>query len=453
MGVSASLQSNEVAVAPGTEVSVLLRVRNTGAVVDQFTFQSLGDGAGWISVDPPQVSLFPGAEETVQVLFRPPRTSAATAGSYPFAIKIISREEPGGGVAEEGVVTVSAFDERNVELFPQTARGRGAGRYEVAVDNRGNAPINVQLVGTDTENQLGFAFSTPMLSVPPGTAQISKLRVTPPKRIWKGPLKTYQFQVNAEEPGATPQPVAGAYLQEAILPPWIVQAVIAFVAILLVLFILWQTLFKSSIKSAAKDAVKEEVSSQLSAAGVTAAPTTAAGGGGGGGGGGATTTTGGGGGGGGSTTVGTTVPGGGGAPNGTVSAFGNPVDFRLAPNPAVPKGTTQPQSRPTPANSTFFLTDIVLQNPDGNIGRITIERDGTTLLTSALENLPRSRLPLRGPIRVRHRSRRDGRGVLLARLPRRLHGVGVVRGLRASEPLSPSHAQRAMTASTRPSSE
>ena len=386
MGVSASLQSNEVSVAPGAEVSVLLRIRNTGTVVDQFTFQSLGEGAGWISVDPPQVSLFPGAEETVQVLFRPPRSSAAIAGTYPFAIKINSREEPGGGVAEEGVVTVSAFDERNVELFPQTARGRRAGRFEVAVDNRGNAPINVQLVGSDAENQLAYAFSTPTLSVPPGTAQISKLRVTPPKRIWKGPLKTYQFQVNAEEPGATPQPVAGAYLQEAIFPPWIVQAVIAFVAILLVLFILWQTLFKSSIKSAAKDAVKEEVSSQLTAAGVTAPPTTKAGGGGGGG---ATTTVGGGGGGGGgSTTVGTTIPpGGGGGPTGTVSAFGNPVDFRLAPNPAVPKGTTQPQSRATPPNSTFFMTDIVLQNPDGNIGRITIERDGTTLLTSALENL------------------------------------------------------------------
>jgi hypothetical protein len=385
MGVSASLQNNEVAVAPGAEVTVVLRVRNTGNVVDQFTFQSLGDGASWISVDPPQVSLFPGAEETVSVLFRPPRSSAAKAGSYPFAVKIISREEPGGGVAEEGVVTVSMFDDRNVELFPQTARGRRAGRYEVAVDNRGNAPINVQLIGSDAENQLGYAFSSPTLSIPPGTAQISKLRVTPPKRIWKGPLKTYQFQVNAEETGVTPQPVAGAYLQEAVFPPWIAMAVIALVGLLLVLFILWQTLFKSSIKSAAKDAVKEEVSSQLTAAGITAAPTTA----GGGGGGGATTTAGGGGGGGGggSTTVGTTIPGGGGAPGGTVSAFGNPIDFRLAPNPAVPKGTTQPQSRQTPANTTFFMTDIVLQNPDGNVGRITIERDGTTLLTSALENL------------------------------------------------------------------
>jgi hypothetical protein len=77
----------------------------------------------------------------------------------------------------------------------------------------------------------------------------------------------------------------------------------------------------------------------------------------------------------------------GGGPGGTVSAFGNPVDFRLAPSPVVPKGTTQSQSRQTPTNFTFFMTDIVLQNPDGNIGRLTIQRDGTTLLTSALENL------------------------------------------------------------------
>jgi hypothetical protein len=123
------------------------------------------------------------------------------------------------------------------------------------------------------------------------------------------------------------------------------------------------------------------VSSQLTAAGITAAPTTAAPG----SGGPVTTKPGGTGQGDGSTTIGGTTAGGGGG--GTVSAFGNPIDFRLAPNPVVPKGSTQSQSRQTPANFTFFMTDIVLQNPDGNIGRITIERDGTTLLTSALENL------------------------------------------------------------------
>jgi hypothetical protein len=383
MGASASLQSNEVTVAPGAEQFVLLRVRNTGGVVDQFTFQSLGEGSGWTSVEPPQVSLFPGAEETVQVNFRPPRTSAARSGTYPFAIKILSREEPGEGVVEEGAVTVDVFDERNVELFPQTARGRGSGRYEVAVDNRGNAPITVQLVGTDAENQLGYAFSSPTLSIPPGTAQISKLRVRPPKRIWKGALKTYQFQVNAEEPGVAPQPVAGAYLQEAIFPPWIVPAALALVGLLIVLFVLWQTLFKSSIKSTARDAVQQEVSSQLTAAGVTVTTTTTVAGNNG-----STATTGGGGSNG---STGTTAGGGNGAnaggPGGTVSAFGNPVDFRLAPNPAVPKGTTQSQSRATPANTTFFMTDIVLQNPDGNVGRISVQRDGTVLLTSALENL------------------------------------------------------------------
>jgi hypothetical protein len=380
MGVSASLQSNEVGVTPGSEQSALMRVRNTGGVVDQFTFQSLGDGASWISVDPPQVSLFPGAEETVQVLFRPPRTSAARSGSYPFAVKILSREEPGEGVVEEGVVSVDIFDDRNVELFPQTSRGRNSGRFEVAVDNRGNAPITVALVGSDPENQLGYAFSSPTLAIPAGTAQITKLRVRPPKRIWKGPLKTYQFQVDAEEPGASPQPVAGAYLQEAVFPPWIVPALLGLLVLLIVLFVLWQTLFKPSIKSTAKEAVKQEVSSQLTAAGVTVAPTTTVVGQG------PNTTAQGGG-----PNGAPTTPAGqgnqGGGPGGTVSAFGNPIDFRLAPDPAVAKSTTQSQSRATPDNSTFFLTDIVLQNPDGNVGRISIRRDQTILLTSALENL------------------------------------------------------------------
>ena len=62
MGASATLQATELLVTPGTEQAIELRVRNTGTVVDQFTFQPIGLAAGWISVEPPQVSLFPGAE-------------------------------------------------------------------------------------------------------------------------------------------------------------------------------------------------------------------------------------------------------------------------------------------------------------------------------------------------------------------------------------------------------
>src|SRR5690348_12370503 len=106
MGVSASLQTNELEVAPGSEVTTEFRVRNSGSVVDQFTFQPLGPASGWMELDPPTVSLFPGAEETVRVIFRPPKASTSTAGPAPFAVRVLSREDPEGSVVEEGTITV-----------------------------------------------------------------------------------------------------------------------------------------------------------------------------------------------------------------------------------------------------------------------------------------------------------------------------------------------------------
>src|SRR4030088_598986 len=93
MGASVTLQERAIAVEPGGEGGLSVRVRNTGQVVDQFALQVLRDPAAWPRVDPPALSLFPGAEESVTVRFPPPRTSAVPAGQLPFGIRVVSHED------------------------------------------------------------------------------------------------------------------------------------------------------------------------------------------------------------------------------------------------------------------------------------------------------------------------------------------------------------------------
>jgi len=116
MGSSASLDRPELAVEPGQEVTAQLRVRNNGSVVDQFTFEGLGTGASWIDAEPEVLSLFPGAEGTVPIKFRPPRSSNTPPGPTPFGIKVVSGEDPAGSAVEEGVITVGRFADRSVEI-------------------------------------------------------------------------------------------------------------------------------------------------------------------------------------------------------------------------------------------------------------------------------------------------------------------------------------------------
>lgn len=421
MGSSASLDRPELAVEPGQEVTAQLRVRNNGSVVDQFTFEGLGAGAAWIDAEPEVLSLFPGAEGTVTIHFRPPRSPSTAPGPTPFGVKVVSSEDPTGSAVEEGVITVGRFADRNVEIYPVTARGRTKGRYEIAVDNRGNAPIEVEFSGSDPENACRYAFASPVLIVEPGTAHFTKFEVIPHARFWKGPPKTHQFQVlvsevarHAELPapqmagpaGAPPPPstittmpipvtppvpetVSGTLLQEAMIPPWLIKAILALIALLLILWILWITLFKPTVESAAKDAVEAPLAS-LNDKVDALTPDTAPGAGGGGGG--ATTTTlatGGGGvpgastttvAGGVASTTTTTLPSGG----SFATPFGNPADFQLGFGVLITPGTTQSFSNPF--SSTFAVTDMVLQNPNGDTGYVTILRDGNILMQSALEN-------------------------------------------------------------------
>src|SRR5262249_20494732 len=53
VGASVTLTAPAVAVEPGSEATLEFRLRNTGAVVDEFTLGILGDAAGWAAVVPP----------------------------------------------------------------------------------------------------------------------------------------------------------------------------------------------------------------------------------------------------------------------------------------------------------------------------------------------------------------------------------------------------------------
>ncbi len=88
MGASASFEQSRLNVIPGEHTETQLRVRNTGSVVDQFTFEAIGDGADWITVAPAEFSLFPAAEETVVVSIDAPRAPTTRQGPTPFAVRV-----------------------------------------------------------------------------------------------------------------------------------------------------------------------------------------------------------------------------------------------------------------------------------------------------------------------------------------------------------------------------
>ncbi len=359
MGASAALKQATTAVDPGSEASVEIRVKNTGSVVDQFTVEVLGDTSGWATPDPPTLSLFPDADGTARIVFRPPRDPSVPAGTMPFGVMVRSREDPNGSVVEEGAVQVGGFHEPSAELIPRTSRGSRTGRHELAVDNRGNVTLNAQVEGVDPDKLLRFELDPPALAVAPGSAGFAKVRVKPNETFWRGAPKTRPFQLLVRPDGMEPLSVAGSILQEAVLPSWFTRAVAALALLLVAVALLWLFVLQPQIRSSAEQALKDfgftpvPGSSAADRGGGTGPSPTGAG----------------------------TSPGGGPSsptpipvnppPSGVQDPFGGRLD--------------QKQSALKPGG-TLYITDLVFSNPTGASGDLILQRDAERLLVLRLEN-------------------------------------------------------------------
>jgi hypothetical protein len=278
MGATASLSQASLAVDAGGEAGLDLQIKNTGTIVDEFTIEILGPTKPWVTIEPPTISLFPEASGTVHIGFRPPRQPTTAAGITPFGVMVHSSEDPGHSAVEEGALHIAPYLEPSAELIPRTSRGSRGGHHEVAIDNRGNVAFDADLIGQDPDRLVGFEFEPPTVSIDPGTAGFAKVKVKPAQTFWRGPSKSRAFQLEVKPHAETQAPllVAGTMLQEAILPPWFLRAVLTALALLVAAILLWLFVLQPQIKSSAEQVLTDFGFSPIPTGLVAASPSVAA---------------------------------------------------------------------------------------------------------------------------------------------------------------------------------
>lgn len=261
-------------VDPGGDTSFEISVRNTGTIVDEFSFEIRGDPAPWASVEPAVLRLFPGAEGLVTVRFRPPKTPTTRAGLTPFGVKVISKEDPEGTIVEEGTLEIGSFSENTVELIPRTSHGRLGASHDVYIDNRGNQRVSTTIDAVDPDEQLEFRINPPTTAVDPGAATRVRVRAKPKKRFLRGQPKSHPFKVLVQPEGDQALQADGNMLQQPLLPRWLIPALLVLAALVLV----WFFLLKPLAKTAAEEAIPENVAetNELAAAEKRAADALAA---------------------------------------------------------------------------------------------------------------------------------------------------------------------------------
>lgn len=221
MGTVTTLSPTELAVDPGGRATTTIRVRNTGSIVDRFDIDVVGLAAGWATVDPASLSLFPGAEGTATVTFAPARASMPRAGTVPFGIRVRPAADPAGSAVEEGRVSVQPFTAAAADVVPQTSRGRRAARHEVIVDNRGNAPVEVIVTATDPDRRLALAVVPERAVVGPDQRVGFAVTVRVDDPFPFGSSRPRPFVVSVEPGRQAPIQLRATMSQRPLLPGWL----------------------------------------------------------------------------------------------------------------------------------------------------------------------------------------------------------------------------------------
>lgn len=236
MGGLLTIQERTLAVETGGEGVCTLRVRNTGAVVDQFSVQVLGPAAAWTVAEPALLSLFPGTDGEIVLRMRP--TVAQAAGAVPFGVKLNSAVDPASTVVEEGVVEVGAFVAVTARLVPRTAKGRGSGKHRLVLRNTGNTPTAVSVTGSDPDDVVKFKGMGGPVRLAAGGRHEMRIRYRSTANHMTGPPELHGFTLSVVPQGGAPVPVEGSFRQKPAVSGWMMAAAggaVVLIALVLVL--------------------------------------------------------------------------------------------------------------------------------------------------------------------------------------------------------------------------
>lgn len=205
MPAAVSILTPLVTAAPGGAGVAQVLIRNTGTVVDQFAVNLVGDASAWARPVPPALSLFPGAEQTIEIHFSPPRSSAVVAGSVPYGVRVTSQEDTDFSIVEEGEVTIAGFAQIEAKVVPRTSEGKRSAVHRVEITNTGNSVVTADVSASDPDELLAFDLDPDTVEVQPGQTEIVKLKVAAKKSQKGRSTRRMPFNVFVEPGGPTVQ--------------------------------------------------------------------------------------------------------------------------------------------------------------------------------------------------------------------------------------------------------
>ncbi len=356
----------EISMRPGESTSLSLEVENVGDKTESYTIIPAGLTAAWTTVTRPNITLFAGSRDLVEVVVRPPAIHSTTAGPTALSVRVIPQGAPDDAVVAETIAAVQSFDDRRITTLQPVQRGRRRRTYEFMVENHGNNLASCRLHLVDASNRVDGSFDPPAVGVAPGAASLVRLQLRAKSGLFRRAERQLDFEIEATEPDHEPATGRATLMQTPTIPARLAWQVVMFGAAGAAIVAAWFGVVRPELHDAVEREVDDQIE-ELAALTVDTVPE-----------------------------VVDTLP-----PDETTDAAaaivideGEPVAYRIA----IDVGITQQRSESISVapDSRFLLTDVVLQNPNGDLGTAQLLRNADIIyewdlgsMSSANEFQPR----------------------------------------------------------------
>jgi len=216
-------------VEPGTRSSGSISIVNGSNAVRSYQVLVVG-GERWAVAEPREIRLFPEQVGTAQLQLMPPRSPAVEAGTHTLGVKIT--DDQGESHVEELDVEVSPFLEALADIRPENARAARKAKYALTVTNNGNARQTYDVSASDKDDMLNLSCKPNLIALDPGESKRCEVRAAVRGSASKG--ERLGFTSKVQGPGLDPVAVNGSLTVRPSIPPWLIRAGVALLALMVI---------------------------------------------------------------------------------------------------------------------------------------------------------------------------------------------------------------------------
>ena len=224
---------DEISVRPGDSTSLSLAVENVGDHTESYTVIPAGLSAAWTTVTRPNITLFGGSRDVIEVVIRPPAIHTTTAGPTAVAVRVIPQGAPDDAVIAETIASVTAFDDRRVTALQPLQRGRRRATFEFMIENHGNNLASCRLHLIDPSDRVDGSFDPPAVGVAPGSASLVRLKLTAGRSFFRRSERQLDFEIEATEQDHSPATGHATLIQPPTVPAGTLLKTLAALAVFL----------------------------------------------------------------------------------------------------------------------------------------------------------------------------------------------------------------------------